>query len=258
MDKPLIPALHSATKYTSNLSARSALYSDFYLLIHDLNEPFLPKDYQAFIIVENRLTRASGSARRKLWEELHKRYILDSSHPLFAAFWSEWIRAKPEAERALTAYVLFALKDPLVCDLGTNWLFPYLRLAPSEIRVEEVLNFIQQSSSSHPEVAAWSAETIKRVAQHYMASVRDFGLARGKGRKLTVRPSLHAAPIRLLIKALRLTGTKDIDVVRSPIFRLLSLDSSEVINALSELNQRGELHFKMQADVIELDLGATR
>jgi hypothetical protein len=41
----------------------------------------------------------------------------------------------------------------------------------------------------------------------------------------------------------------------SPIFRLLALDGIEVIDALGELNRQGELRFRMQGDVIELEVG---
>jgi hypothetical protein len=41
----------------------------------------------------------------------------------------------------------------------------------------------------------------------------------------------------------------------APVFRLLALDGTEVIDALGELNRQGELRFRMQADVIELEIG---
>jgi hypothetical protein len=41
----------------------------------------------------------------------------------------------------------------------------------------------------------------------------------------------------------------------SPVFRLLALETTEVIDALGELNRQGELHFRMQSDVVELEVG---
>jgi hypothetical protein len=150
------------------------------------------------------------------------------------------------------------LNDRLVADLGTEWLFPRVRQASSQIQVEDVLSFIKQSANRHPEVTCWSAETLKSVAKHYMASIRDFGLAEGKIKKKTIRPALSAAPLRLLVRALRLTGAKPMELIQARIFRLLGLDGSEVIKALTELNRRGKLRFKMQADVVELELEAAQ
>ena len=206
------------------------------------------------MVQENCLARGSDSARRKLWYELRARYRLDSSDPLFNAFWTEWRRSDNEPERSLTTYVLFALNDRLVADLGTEWLYPLLRRAPADLRVEDVRAFIKRSKSSHPEVTGWSENTIHRVSQHYSASIRDFGLAKGKVRKTTIRPALYGAPVRLLVRALRLAGTSLPDLVRSPVFRLLAFDTTEVIDTLGELNRLGALRFRMQGEVVELDL----
>ncbi len=253
-----IPALDQDAKYFSRLSARSALYTDFRLLLDDLEEPLPAGSYRDLVLDGNRLARSSISARRKLWKELRSRYILDSGHPLFLAFWKEWLFCKSEPELSFTAYGLFALNDRLVSDLGQEWLFPNLRCAPHEIRVGDVLYFIDGKAELHPEIAGWSPETKKSVARHYMASIRDFGLAQGKVKKTTQRPALYASPVRLLIRALRIAGVKPMDLIQSNIFRLLGLDGPEVIEALGELNRRGDLRFKIQADVIELDLEAAQ
>jgi hypothetical protein len=73
-------------------------------------------------------------------------------------------------------------------------------------------------------------------------------------KKATVRPALYAAPARLLVRALRLAGVREIELVQAPIFRLIGLDGLEVIDALSELHRREELRFKIQADIVEIGL----
>jgi hypothetical protein len=249
-------ALVPRAPYTSRLSSRSALYTDLQLLLDDRPQALASECYRKLVVDENCLARSSNSARRKLWEELRKRYLLDREHPLFLAFWEEWRRCKSESERGLTAYLLLALNDRLVADLGLNWLYELLRKAPADIRVDEVRNFIKRASETdHPEIQGWTEDTRLHVAQHYMASIRDFGLARGKVRKTSVRPALYAAPVRLLIRVLRLARTGDLEIVTAPVFRLLALQGTEVIDALGELNRQGELRFRMQADVIELEIG---
>lgn len=212
--------------------------------------------FRALIIDDNLLARSTGSGRSKLWQELKGRYRLDAEQPLFAAFLSEWRCCSSEPERALTAYILFALNDRLVTYLGTEWLFPLLRRAPAEVRVPEILAFLARAQTEHPEVGAWTQETKLGVAQKYCASIRDFGLAQGAARKVTVRPALYGAPVRLLVRALRLAGTPPLTLVRAPVFRLLGVDAPEVIDALGELNREGALRFRMQAEVVELDVEA--
>jgi len=252
--KIVAPGLNSDAPYFSRLSARSALYTEFRLLLETQDFIRQSAEYRKSVLEDNCLARASVSARRKLWEELHARYRLDAGDPLFSAFWTEWQRGEAEAERGLTAYVLFALNDRLVADLGTDYLFPLLRRAPAEIRIDDVRAFVSRSAEKHPEVLSWSEQTTLAVAQKYCASIRDFGLAIGTANKRTVRPALYGAPVRLLVTALRLSGTPLMDLVRAPGFRLLGIDVPEVIDALGELNRRGALRFRMQGDVMELEL----
>ena len=249
-----IPGLAAAAPYSSRLSARSALYSDLRLLLGNRQDALPSEDYRSFVVAENCLARGSVFARRKLWEELHARYRLDGADPLFAAFWQEWRSSKTEAERNLTAYVLFALNDRLVTDLGTEWLFPLLRRAPAELRVGDVRAFLGRAQQ-HPEVCRWSAATKLAVAQKYCASIRDFGLAVGIVHKATVRPALYGSPARLLIRALRMVGTPPSALLCAPIFRLLGVDTTEVVDALSELSRLDALHFRIQGDIFELHLG---
>jgi hypothetical protein len=250
---PFAPGLDPDALYFSRLSARSALYTDLRLLLEAQHTALSSAEYRRRVVEDNCLARASVAAPRKLWKELHARYRLDAGDPLFSAFWTEWWRSDAEAERGLTAYVLFALNDRLVADLGTDYLFPLLRRAPAEIRVNDVGVFISRSAEKHPEVLSWSEQTARAVAQKYCASIRDFGLATGTAKKRTVRPALYGAPVRLLVAALRLDATPLMDLVRAPAFRLLGIDAPEVVDALGELNRQGALRFRMQGDVVEID-----
>lgn len=251
----LVVSLNPKAPYFSRLSAQSALYTDFRILLDAASQPMKSNDFRELVVERNVLSRPSTSSRKKSWKELKPRYLLDAEHPLFAAFWTEWIRCESEAEKAQTAYCLFALNDRLVTDVGLELLFPLLRRAPAPIRVEDVLSFINLTKTSHPETASWTDNTKRAVARKYTASVRDFGLAKGTINKTTVRPALYGAPVRLLIHALRIAGRNDIEIVQASIFRLLALDSNEVIGALSELNRQDELRFRMQGDIVELDIG---
>jgi len=247
------PGLEAAGPYRSRLSARSALYTDLSVLLTVANGVRDRETYRYLVVGDNVLTRPSAAARAKLWQELKTRYVLDPEHPLFAAFQREWPRCDGDSERALTTYVLLALNDRLVAELGTEWLYPLLRAAPRELRVGDVLAFFDRNAEAHPELGRWSEETRLAVAQKYLASVRDFGLAKGLVRKSTVRPALYGAPVRLLIAGLRLGGSGDAGILRSRAFRLLAIAEDETVDALGELHRVGALTFRVQAGVIELD-----
>ncbi|MBK8058265.1 MAG: DUF1819 family protein [Gemmatimonadetes bacterium] len=250
-----IPGLDRNARYSSRLSARSALYSDFHQLMASEDRPLASAEYRRRVVDENRLAKRSVAAREKLWSELKARYLLDAGEPLFAEFWSEWRRCDSDMERSLTAYVLFALNDRLVSDLGTEYLFPLLRRAPAEIRLVDVEAFIHRRIREHPASREWTDNTRLAVAQKYLASIRDFGLARGTMKKLSLRPALYAAPVRLVVRALRIAGVPELEILGAHAFRLLCIAETEVIEALSELHRGGTLLFRVQGDVVELDVG---
>lgn len=249
-----VAGLNPAAPYSSRLSARSALFTELHQLLDGETKALSSAEYRRRVVDENRLAKPSRAAREKLWKELKARYRLDAEDPLFAAFWTEWTRCTSEPERSLTAYAFFALNDRLVTDLGLDLLYPLLRRAPAELRLADVLAFVERAYRAHPEASAWSDETRTAVAQKYTASIRDFGLARGTIRKTSIRPALYSAPVRFVVRALRLAGAAPLDIVQSPAFKLLCLDTTEVIDALSEMNRVGALRFRMQGDVVELDV----
>lgn len=255
----LVPGLDTGAPYSSRLSARSALFTDLQLLLDDRAEPLTADEYRKLVLDQNCLSRGSTSARQKIWSELRKRYPLDRRNPLFHAFWQEWRRSQSEQERALTTYVAFAVNDRLATHIGTEWLCPYLRRAPAELRVEDLLAFLEYSGrENHPELLAWTESTKHKVAKHFLASVRDFGLAQGRAVKKSIRPALYGAPVRLVIRVLRMAGARDLEIISAPIFRLLSIEGAEIIESLGELNRQGQLRFRMQADVVELQVGGAR
>ena len=119
----LAPGLDPAAPYCSRLSARSALYSELHQLLGAGGDVLTVAGYRALVLEVNVLGRSSSAARNKLWQELKSRYRLDVEDPLFAVFWTEWIRCGSDPERGLTGYVLLALNDHFVADIGTAWLF---------------------------------------------------------------------------------------------------------------------------------------
>ena len=76
---------------------------DLHVLLDTKCEPPSAAAYRSLVIDDNCIARKSAAARRKIWKELKSRYILDTGHPLFAAFLQEWRRCRSEPERGLTA-----------------------------------------------------------------------------------------------------------------------------------------------------------
>jgi hypothetical protein len=241
--------------YVSRLATRASLLADLQALLAAVGEPVPRAEYRRQVIEENVLSRRTSAAREKAWKELAARYGIDGSSPLFRTFLEEYRRASSVRDRDLTAYLLFALHDRLVCDLGTDWLYQYLREAPSELRTVDVLAFISSREPSHPEIRGWSVSSRENIASHYLSALKEFGLARGAQRKTSVRPTPGPGPVRFLLRALILAGSSQQAAVQSPLMRLLGLTLAETVSLLFRLNAEGALRCRIQGDIVELDFG---
>lgn len=241
--------------YVSRLATRAALYGDFRTLIASAPAGATRERYRRAVIEENVLSRATRAARSKAWKELAPRYGIDGAAPLFRMFLEEDRRTSSEKDHAITAYLLFALNDRLVSDLGMDWLYQYLRAAPAELRTPDVIAFVNAREQTHPEIAAWSPSSRENIASHYLSALKEFGLARGAQKKVSVRPSPGPPPVRFLLRALLFFGQDPLAAVQSPLFRLLGLSLDETVALLFELNADGALGFRVQGDIVEIDLG---
>lgn len=249
------PAIATGTLYVSRLATRAALYSELQALLTAVGEAVPRSEYRRLVVDENVLYRRTQAAREKAWKEIAARYDIRGESPLFETYLEEYRRAVSERDRALVTYLMFALQDRLVCDLGTDWLYEYLRASPSDLRTVDVLAFVDSRELDYPEIKGWSISSRENIASHYLSALKEFGLARGAQRKVSVRPSPGAAPVRFLLRALLLGGTSNHAAIQSPLFRLLGLSLDEVVELLSRLNADGAVHCRIQGDVVELDLG---
>lgn len=254
----LTQGTHDSRRYVSRLAARAALYGDLQILLDAVREPVSRAVYRRHVIEENALSRRTVAARKKSWEELAARYGIDGSLPLFRAFLEEYRAATSVRDRDLTAYLLFALRDKVVSDLGTEWLYEYLRSAPAELRAVDVLAFLSSREKTNPEIHGWSAASRENIASHYLSALKEFGLARGAQRKIAMRPSPGAAPLRFLLRAVLMSGASPRTAVESPLFRLLALSLDQTVTLLFQMNADGAIRCRIQGDVVELEVGNRR
>jgi len=214
-----------------------------------------PGNIRTLVLEANLLARSTTAARLKLYKELKGRYLLDPNIPVFAAFLQEWKSTASQEEKNLLAFTLLALNDRTVMLTSCEWLYPHLRKADSELRVGDLETYLNSAGKvRHPEVSKWTESTLRRVAQHYLASVRDCGMATGTIKKKAHRPALYSAPVRLLVRALQLSRVPLPEIITHESFKILGIAPGEVADALSELNRQGSLSFRQQADIIELTL----
>ena len=100
----------------------------------------------------------------------------------------------------------------------------------------------------------WSEESLASVANHLASSWKDFGLVEGSKERRIARLRPSHATTRFAVELGKAEGRTDRQVLDSPWFRLLGMDTTAAESALRAAARDGVLQYRAQADVIEITL----
>ena len=119
-------------------------------------------------------------------------------------------------------------------------------------RTDDVLSELDRLAVSVPAIRLWNPATRRSVASHYLAMLRDCGLARGKQKKELLRPYVPSHVVHLATLLLTNAGTAPRAVAEAEFFRALGLTTGDVVDTLSELGRAGVIDFAVQGDLTHL------
>ncbi len=248
---PAVEALE-AQPYTARLAAAGSRSTELALLLAGADADAPPDALRQLVLEQNIASKKSAAARTKVWGQLRQRYILDSTAPEYADFVASFRSTPRHAEQGLLCYLLFARTDRLFREVTLSAIAPYLARADRPIDSVEVQARLDALLAAQG--LQWTEETRETVRQHLLSALKDFGVLRGGIKKRTTR--LHIGPVVTWYAArlAQLEGRTARQGLDSVWFRLLGLDADGAIVALHEAAQTGILAFRLQAEVVELEL----
>lgn len=206
--------------------------------------------YRELVVADNIAGKASEVTRLKLFRQLRERYRLDSSSEEFRAFrWA--IRLAPNAhDRGLACFLMMARSDRLFRDLSLQIVEHSTEGSVIDsMAVEDYLKSVLSGEST-----TWSADTIEHVRQHVLAALKDFGVLHGSQTKTRVAFRPGPVPVAFGAHLAKAEGNTGRQTLSSKWFRLLGLDEERAADGLRAAHRAGLLTFRMQADVVELEL----
>jgi len=211
-----------------------------------------------WIADENLLAKRTREGQLKALRKLRERYLLEPQHPAFAGFCAAWRSSDEDSQRALLAYLLLGWQDGFFRTSACRWLAPLLRRPGTPLVPEAFGRFIDDLEAENPSVAQWGKTTRVRVCQHFLAAVRDFGLAAGKAKKVSVRPTVGPAVTWYCAHLSLLSGLCPRDALSGDWFTMLGLDLPEAMDALYEMAASGLGRFRVEGQVVDLELHQLR
>lgn len=134
------------------------------------------------VMKDNLLRKSSDNYRKSILSEISRRYDIDTEGftetPLIRAF----RRPLDDSTREWILYYEFS-QEPIVSFLTTKFLYPSFHKGILSLRKDDVLDFIVDQEDELEVIASWSENTRRRVAEHYLAAMKNFGILEGSTEK---------------------------------------------------------------------------
>lgn len=189
------------------------------------------EDYSAVkeaVLEDNLLRKSSDSYREGILSEIARRYDLDkdgyTETPLIRVF----KRPVSESIQEWILYYEFS-QEPLVKLLTAEFLYPNFHSGVLALKKEDVVEFIKDIEPNFPSVNSWSENTQTRVAEHYLAAMKNFGLLEGDAEKEFKYVYPPDELILYVLYALFEEGVTTADaVIEHPDWKLLLLTPDDV------------------------------
>lgn len=237
--------------YTSRIIKASALLADTRVLLRTWDLDRGVEENLARARRENVFAKASRSRVDDILAIFRQRYF---SQPRAGEALAILAQA-PGQSRALDRLLYFysARNDRLLHDIVTEVIAPRQEAGLCELPTAEVRQAIRQWVAEGKTAAAWGEQTIERVAQGVLATLRDFGVLEGQVRK---RVAPFAMPVEAVVVIAFVLSREQRagDLLRgNPEWRLFFLGETAVERLLMEAHQRHLLDYHAAGRVVRID-----
>jgi len=237
---------------TARLAAAASRRADLESLLGAAPPDAAPEQLRRLVVEQNVAGKGSAISRQKLWHQLKERYLLDRSVSEAAAFLAGFGATSSPSDGGLLCLLMMARTDRLFREVTLRAVSPSLTRDGVPVLADQVQQVLEAYLQEHGLV--WSRDTMEHVRQHMLASLKDFGVLRGSKFKRTARPRPGSQVTLLAARLALLEGLTPRQVLDSQWFRLLGLDTGQVVDLLYATARDGVLRFRMQAEVVELEV----
>jgi hypothetical protein len=200
---------------------------------------------------ENLFGKASRSRIEDILAIFKQRYLDDPD--ILPALLALSHGRMPAASFDRILYYLTLRNDALLHDVVVDLVVPMYERGQQEITVGDVARWVQQQVLSGQSERAWGANTIERVAQGVMATLRDFGVLQGIIHKRITPPFLPVEAfsfIALLRYRALQAGER---LLRDEEWRVFFLPDLAVERSFAAAHQEHLLEFHAAGRVIRIE-----
>lgn len=231
-----------------------ALVHETYHLFRTLPEIMDPGVVREAIIDRNLLHKNSHNRRRVIWLAIYHRYLNPAPQWVGPAMVQAVAYGSHSPEFLSLAYLYFTLRDRFTFECVTGFIWPMWQKGITRLTHRDVMRFMLDLADEDPVVRAWRESTKKNLASTLLSSLRDFGLLKGTATKMIQRPPVALETAYHLLCILWAEGKSGREIIAAPDWRLFLWSDSDIIQALTVLDQQGRVQFEKSGQTVMLQL----
>lgn len=246
--------LRADATYSSKIIKATALLADTKTLLSHWNTAEALEENFSRIRSENVFGKASRSRVEDILAIFRQRFMMEDS--VTKALVTLTQRKVPATILDKILYFHSARSDRLIFDFVTKILRQKLDRGLFDISLHEVQNTIKKWIEEGKTVSNWSEVTTTRVAQHLLATLRDFGILQGAMNKKIAHSFLPTEAFAYIVFYLKQHQPSGAKLLELPDWKLFFLSKEGVERFLFEAHQRELLEYHVAGSVTRLTFPA--
>lgn len=248
-------AIFPNKKYTSRIIKAGALLADTKTLFIYWDETRSIAENLSRIRQENIFGKASRSRVEDILTIFHQRYLV--SEDVIRSLSILVRQGFPDEALERILYFFAVQSDMLLHDIVTDVLLPLRTQGKIDINSASISSVLTKWLSEGRMAAKWSDETIERVTQGLLATLRDFGILQGATKKRLVSIYLPIEAFAYITFYMRQRQPSGERLLNDPEWQLFFLSTNMVEHCFMEAHQLHLLEYQAAGSIIRITFPAT-
>lgn len=116
----------------------------------------------------------------------------------------------------------------------------------------DVVSFLREESSSHPELKSWAGSLTARWARGFLTLLRNFGMMKPAPESQLLVPRVRVETFAFFFLGLLESDFSPVHAMENPLWDLYFLKKPEIERLLVEAQARGWIYYSKAGDITEL------
>lgn len=238
-------------KFTSRIIKAGALVTDSTILLAHWRSDQTPSENMDRLREENPFGKASRSRLADILPIFRRRYLFD---PVIASSLALLVQRKFPSQPLKQLLFFYAVRaDALLFSFVTEELWGRYRRGRRDLPTDEVIRLLEEWVDAGRTTTRWGRETIERVGQGLLATLRDFGILEGAVKKRLNPPPLTPSAFAFLAFSLANAGFSGGQLLAHPDWGIFFLDPNATERLFIAADQEGLLRFSAAGAVVRID-----